>query len=234
MANKGNRKKQKRISYHGKVRIFRKDNIWTYSTNAGAHPKDMAVSLGLLLRDVLHFAENTREVKYILRNKNVLVNTRKYNDYKYPLGLFDIIEFKDINKTYKLLLDDNGFVKLKELEKKDLKTITRMCRVVGKNILDSKKIQLNLDNGFNVLVNEDKYKLKDSVLLDLKTRKILSVHPFKKGAEVFIFKGPHVGKEGVLKEIIKGTVVKNEEVIVDVNGKDLRTRSDYIFVITKN
>jgi len=109
-----------------------------------------------------------------------------------------------------------------------------MCRVVGKKILDPKKIQLNLDNGFNVLVNEDKYKLKDSVLLDLKTRKILSVHPFKKGAEVFIFKGPHVGKEGVLKEIIKGTVVKNEEVIVDVNGKDLRTRSDYIFVITKN
>ena len=70
MANKGNSNRQKRISYAGKARINRKEHCWTFVLNL-VHAKNESVSFGLIIRDVLNLANNTK-VKYILNNKNCL------------------------------------------------------------------------------------------------------------------------------------------------------------------
>ena len=71
MAGKGNRVKQKRISYVGKARILKKEYTWTYRAFPGPHKAEESAAIGIILRDLLKLADNNKEVKYIL-NKVLL------------------------------------------------------------------------------------------------------------------------------------------------------------------
>lgn len=233
MANKGNRGHQKRISYAGKVQIMRKEHVWTFNQLPGPHAKAVGGTIGNIIRDILHFADNKREIKYILNNKTVLVNGRKVSEYRFSVGLFDIIEFKDIGKKYRILLTQKGKLLIKELAKSDM--LFRPCRVVLKKVMGKNKLQFGFNNGFSMVETFAKgkgIKVGDSVEYDITKNKFGKVLKLTEGCKVYITGGPHVSHFGVLKGIVKGNVTKSNEVTVETKEKVIKTRSKYVFVIS--
>jgi len=229
MANKSNAKKEKRLSYSGKGRILRKSDAWLFSTSPGPHAKSKSVNLGVLLRDVLKIADNAREVRYILSNKTVSVNGLKQKSANFPVGIFDIVSLEEFGKKYKVLCDDKGYFALRELGKQD--KMVRYCKIVGKTVVKKGKFQINLDNGYNFIVDKNQYKLKDAAVFDIEKKKVLEVIPFAKGSNCYVIDGPHVGNSGEIKEIVPGDIVKREEVVVKGKNGDFRTVSEYVYVI---
>ncbi len=227
MANKGNAKKQKRISYQGKGRILRKACVWTYSVAPGTHKKSQSAVLGVVLRDILKLADNSREAKYILENKTVLVNDVRKKNIRFPIGIFDVLNIVELGKKYRVLYDTKGYICLKELDKKD--KALRFCKIVDKTQITKGKVQLNLDNGFNIIVDKDNYKTNDTLLLD--NKKIVDTVKFDKGSLCYIVGGPHVSKSGKIKEILQGSVGKKEEVVIENKDGLFKTISAYVFVV---
>jgi len=233
MANKGHTNRQKRMSYAGKAQIKRKEHVWTFNQSAGTHSKGSGATLGSIIRDVLKFAENTREIKYILQNKIVLLNGKRIKDYHFPIGLFDVLEFKETGKRYRVFLTNKNKFMLKELGKTERDY--RPCRIVKKSILGKQEIQVTFDNGFNwVLPKTINAKVGDSVEFDTTKQKFNEVVALKEGSKIYIVGGPHVSKFGIFKGIVKGDVTKANEVTVESNGTTFKTREKYVFAIPED
>jgi len=89
-------------------------------------------------------------------------------------------------------------------------------------------MQLNLYDGKNICVNDKKYKVGDSVLLDFEKNEIKDHLPLQKGMTVFFTSGKHMATVGKIEDIEDTTLV------FTVGGNTYRTRKDYAFVIGKD
>ena len=164
-----------------------------------------------------------REVKILLKNKTVLVDGKKREEYRLPVGLFDVISLPEIKENYRIVLDTKGNVSVKKIEPEEASI--KPCKIVGKKTL-KQKIQLNLHDGKNILVDKEfKCKIGDSVLITLPENKIKSLLELKKDAIVYLIKGKHGGDVGTLKEI------KNQLATYQKEEKEIETSKDYLFVI---
>jgi small subunit ribosomal protein S4e len=148
----------------------------------------------IAIRDMLKFAEDKKEVKKILNAKLVLVNNKIVNDIRFALKLFDVLKLKD--KYYRLTIKNRKY-DFKEIKEKEAKE--KIVKIIGKKVCKGKKIQINLDDGRNYFTKE-KFKLGDSVLIDFKEG-IKKFIPLKEKSKVFIKKGKHLGKEGIIEKI---------------------------------
>ncbi|MCJ7638664.1 MAG: 30S ribosomal protein S4e, partial [Euryarchaeota archaeon] len=81
---------QKRISAPKSWPIAKKTHKWVVAASPGAHSRD-AVPILVVLRDLLHLADNAKEAKRILHSGNVTVNGRVVKKYKAQVGLFDVV-----------------------------------------------------------------------------------------------------------------------------------------------
>lgn len=175
----------------------------------------------IVLRDLLKVAQNKREAKRALHEKNILFNEKVIRDYKQPIMLYDIITIVPAKKNYKLNLKENGKFKIEEISEKDSKK--KIAKIIGKKILKGKKTQLNLIDGRNFL-SDIKCSINDSVLVNLKEKKIEKCLPLKEKAKIIIFAGKHAGKTGVIEKLDldkKMAKVSNKKGTINVLIKQL-------------
>jgi len=108
---------------------------------------------------------------------------------------------------------------------------SKPCKIIGKTIIKKGKLQLNLYNGKNTIVDKDSYKVGDSVIL---SEKAIKKHlKLEKGALVYLTEGKHKGVTGTLDELQHFQGLTKDRVILKVNNKKIITRKDYAFVINK-
>ena len=50
-------------------------------------------------------AKTTSEVKKVLHKRIVMVNKRVVNDYKFPVGLFDVIELVPTKESFRMVFN---------------------------------------------------------------------------------------------------------------------------------
>jgi len=175
------------------------------------------VPIFVVIRDMMNIAKNRKEVKKILKEKEVKINNKKINDNKFPVGLNDTIEID--KKYYILILGENKKLLVKEIKENSDKKI---LKVINKKSVKNNKIQVNCTNGRNYLVdNKESKKIKVgcSVIVDLKNKKIIDILPLEAGKEVLIIKGKHIGKRGIIEKIDFGKKIaeiksKNEKINV--------------------
>ena len=86
--------------------------------------------------------------------------------------------------------------------------------IIDKKTIKNKKTQLNLNDGANNL-SEIKCKINDSVLVNLKDKKIEKTLPFSKNSNVIVFAGKHAGKVGKIEEINE-----NKKMVLIGRGKE--------------
>jgi small subunit ribosomal protein S4e len=187
-----------------------------------SHNQREAIPLIVAMRDILKLVRNKKELQRIIHEKKILVNNKIIHELNYPLCLFDIITLAGLNKNYKAVISENKKIVFEEVSDKETKT--KILKVIGKKMLPSKKLQLNLMHGWNVISNE-KANAGDSVLINLEDNKIIRTIPLEKGRKAFVFKGKHAGKNGKIEEILE----RGGKKIIKITSK-----SEKINVWTKN
>ena len=161
MAKMGSRKHLKRYKAPKTWPIHPKEDTWTVKPSAGSHAIIDAIPLTLVIRDILKLADNAREAKRIINSGNVLVDGRVVKDYKFPVGLMDIIEIPKTGESYRVLLDRKGRLQLDLIEEND----SKLCKIVNKTTIKGWKTQLYLHDGNNVILDEDAYNAGDVINL---------------------------------------------------------------------
>ncbi len=180
-----------------------------------------AVPILIILRDMLGLAQNRKEVKRAIHKKNILVNGRKARDEKNILMLFDTLSIVPMKKHFRLNIDERGKFKLEEINEKEYQN--KISKILSKKTLKGRKTQLNLSDGRNFVSNV-KCNVNDSVLVNLKDKKIEKCIPLKEKSDVLVFSGKHAGKQGSVNKIkkeLKMAEIKFKEESVNVLIKQL-------------
>lgn len=221
---------QKAISSPKTFPIERKGNKWTTSPRSGPHSANECIPLGILIRDVLGYAESNKEVRKILNEDYCKIDGKICKDYKYPVGIFDSIKLK--NENYRVVPAKKGF-KLVEISQK--KRQKKICRLEDKTSIKGGKIQLNLNDGKNILLeDEPNLETGSSLVISLPELEIEDTIELKKGIKVMIVGGKNRGETAKFEKIkeVKGS--KPNRIIVKREGKEINLPEDLIFPIGEN
>ncbi|MEF8848021.1 MAG: 30S ribosomal protein S4e [Candidatus Thermoplasmatota archaeon] len=212
------------------LRLHRKEKKWTIRPSPGPHPIENSVSLGLIIRDYLSLADTKKEVKRILSNGEIFVDGTQRKDYRYPCGLMDVINIPKIKKHYRLLYDRKGKFRLMAISEMDAEW--KLSRIENKSLIKDGKIQLNLHDGHNKIVEQDKYKTGDVLKINFKENKIIDVFSFEKGKVALIIGGKHIGEIADIKDV--EIVRSSHSNLVRLEGKnEFSTIKKHVFTVGK-
>ena len=110
----------------------------------------------------------------------------------------------------------------------------KLCKITGKSMISKGKIQLNLNDSRNILVDKDQYKTGDTVKISLPDQKLTETLKLEKGATCYVSHGKHSGEIATLDKIIEREGSKAADVELSYQKEKIITRKDYLFVVDKN
>ena len=209
--------------------IKRKGIKWVAKPTPGPHKMAEAIPLIIVLRDILKITSTLKETKYVLKNKDVLLNQNSVADPKCSVGLFDTISIPKLNKSYRTIFTSNGKINFIEISESEAQKLP--LKIKSKKTLPKGKVQLNFTNGWNRIVDKDGYKTNDVLLWDLNTQKIIKHIPFKKGIQVYIISGEHTGELATIQDLLPLRGVLKKERLASLKLKDTtcETRIEKLF-----
>jgi len=215
---------QKRISAPKSWPIAKKTSHWVVAPSPGTHSRE-AVPILVVLRDMLHLADNAKEAKRILHNGTVTVNGRVVKKHKAHVGMFDV--FETAGKSYRMLPNPRGKYELTHIEGEEAKR--KLVRIDDITVVRGGKLQYNLHDGTNVLIKE-KYSTGDSLVFSLPDYRVVERHERKPGNKVVIVGGKHSGETGTIVELRKMASSRPNMVRIERDGVQFETIDDYVFV----
>ncbi|MDR0439141.1 MAG: 30S ribosomal protein S4e [Methanocalculaceae archaeon] len=221
----------KRITAPNAWRIARKESKYVVSTAHGPH-NACALPIGIWIRDHMHFAQNIKEVKKILHDRNVVLNGNVVTDEHIGIDVFDIISFPKIAKHYMIFVDAKGRHTEYEISADAAKI--QLVKIANKITLTGGKTQINLTTGAN-FIGDNSYKGKDSLVIGLvdDNRFVVQQHfSFAIGNTAVVIGGQHTMKTGKITEIlIQQSSLPNRVILEGVNGEKFETIEDYVYMI---
>lgn len=234
MASHGSARHLKRQNLSVRTGLPRKGSLWVKKTSAGKHSARESMPLLLLLRDKLSLAETSRQAKKLLSAGDVLIDGFRASALDAPVGLMDLISISKLSKTWRLVVE-KGKMQAKEVSG-DKASKVKYCRIIGKTLVGKGKVQLNLHDSRNLIIEkeEDRFKVGDTILVSVPKQELKGFLKMEKGAECLVFKGRHAGKVGTLQEILDREGSKPADARLSSDGKELVTLKDYLFVIDKD
>ena len=203
--------------------IERKKTVWI-TKPLSPHPIEFCLPINIILRDILKITRNTRETKKLLINSEIMVDNRRVKNYRYGVGLFDRLFFKETGECYTIIITKRKKLKVIKL---DTEKFVKPLKIKRKVVIKKGKIQLTFHDG-RTMIADNSLKVHDSILLDLEKKKILRHLPLTKGAIVYIIKGKYTGCIGTFEE----RMIKNKRFgIVKIDDKKVEIPLSSIFVI---
>lgn len=230
MAKKGNPTKQKRLSVAPVRHLKRKGDVWTIRQNPGGFTRKTSVPLGFVVRDMLGLAQTLREAKQIIVKGMVHVDATARADYRFPVGIFDLVSIPSMKKQYRLVLDAKGRLIAPEVNTdmagaKPLKVV-RKTRTKGNTII------VQTQDGYTYKNVDKAVKVDDSVMISVKDTNEVSQHlKLDKGSHVFIVGGTHVGEVAKVAEVVPGTMKRDKLVSLVEGDEKFQTNVRNVMVV---
>ncbi len=231
MAKKGESKITKRLAAGKAMHVKRKENKFITRGSRGPHSATSSVPLTVAIRDLLKLADTAREVKAMLNEGRVLVDGKVVKDYRFPVGFMDVIAFPSVNKYYRVLYDEHGRLKPREIDAKN--SVFKLCRIQNKTVIGKEQIQVNLHDGKNILYDK-KCATGDVVKVELPSLRVMSSYPLTEGSLVYVIGGKHAGEVAKIKTVTDGTIMRKPLAVLEKGEKTFETRKDYVFVLGVN
>ena len=207
--------------------------VWTVRPNPGPHPLEKCLPLAIIVRDVLRYAKTLKEARYIIGQGMIKVDGRVRRDYKYPVGLMDVVEIVPTGEVYRMVPHPVKFMTLIPIPKEEAKF--KLCRIEDKTTIKGGKIQLNLHDGRNHIVEPEeakKYRTLDTIQLTIPEQSIINHIPIQLGSFVIVIDGRNVGKVGTIVEVIQTFKRRKAIVTIETPKKEIvRTILDYVMPI---
>jgi small subunit ribosomal protein S4e len=215
-----------------------KENKFTIRPSPGPHPLNFCIPLGIILRDILKYALTLSEVKKILSQRKVMVDGKIRTDYKFPVGLMDVIHIIPSGEYFRVLPHPVKVLALSRIPPEEASY--KLVRIIGKRTVKGGHIQLNFHDGrCHVIKLEDpfnhniSYKIYDAMKITLPDAKIVEYIPLDKDVLVSIVGGSNIGKYGKVLEPPK-TRNPKQLVKVTLNGTEKDIILKYVFPIGKD
>src|SRR3989344_6113815 len=98
----------KRIAAHKAWPIKRKGMKFVAKSSPGPHSLETGIPLSILLKEVLNYAGTTREIKKIISMNDIKIDGKSRKDLKFPVGIFDTIEFANSNEGFRVVFNRRG------------------------------------------------------------------------------------------------------------------------------
>jgi len=192
--------------------------------NPGPHKIDHQIPIVVFLRDIVGIAKTTKEVKFILHNKDCLVDGRYCYDEKRPVGLLDVVSLPKLNKYFRVMINTKNKLCAISISEKEAKT--KISRISGKTSLKKGISQVNTSDSRNFRVDNAKdYAVGDSLLVTLPEQSISQHFVLKEGNVILLNAGSHVGVTGIVEKIDKDVItVKSDDIT-------FKTKKAYAIVI---
>ncbi|MBI3026806.1 30S ribosomal protein S4e [Candidatus Woesearchaeota archaeon] len=189
----------------------------------GPHSLNTGMPLDTFLKEIFCYANTTREAKKILNAGEVKIDGKTRKDFRHPVGIFDIFEFTGTKEFFRVMLNRKGKLNLIKIGKEE--SALKPCKIINK-IMTNGKLQLNLFDGRNVLVDKNSYKVGDTILLSLPEQKISKHLKLDKKSTVFLTGGRHIGEIGTIENVFGDKVIYKDE-----QGNLIETSKKYAFVV---
>lgn len=217
MAKRGGTRHQKRVAAPKAILIHgRKEAVWLLHASPGPHSTHAAVTLGVLLRDILGVAKTLRESKKILSQRAVFVDGRVRTNPRFPVGLMDVVEFPTAAQAYRIVVDHHGRLVPKSIPSGEKNH--KLVRVINKYVVRNGQSALALHDG-KTIRGEGKVHVGDSIRIQLPDPKLQEVIPLAPGTSCLVREGKHAGTIAQLKELIRRKEGKEKEARL-VHGKE--------------
>lgn len=188
----------------------------------GSHPISMGLPLVVILRDILGYVKTAREAKKLVLNEEILVDGTRTKDIRRTVGLFDLLSIPKIKENYRIYIKNGKIALQKNSEEK-----VKPCKIIGKTLVNG-RVQLNLHDGNNILA-DNSYKVNDTLVLEIPSKKILHHFKLDKGSIVYITGGKHLGDIGTVNSISDNNIIcKNND------GQLFIMPKAYAFVLGKD
>jgi small subunit ribosomal protein S4e len=195
--------------------------------------------LAVVLRDILGFAKTRKEAKTIVSQGRIRVDGNVTLTDTFPVGLFDVISVPDVDKSFCVVPSAKGLV-LQPITKENAEF--KLCRIEDKNIVKGGHVQLNLNDGSNVLLKvadpknpqEDVYETLNTVKVSLPEKQILERIEIKEKNFAVITGGKNIGKYGKIVDLEKAEGKRRRSAIVtieDEKGSRYQTILDFVFAV---
>ena len=189
----------------------------------GPHSLETGVPLNVLLKEVLNYASTTREVKKILNTSDIKIDGKVRKNFRFPVGVFDVIEFTSINEYFRVILNRKGKLDLIKIKKDESQL--KPCKITGKTMVRG-KLQLNLFDGKNIFIDNIACKTGDTFLLLTPEYKITKHLKLDKNSTIFLTGGKHIGEVGNVADIAGNKIIYRDD-----KGELIETSKKYAFVI---
>ncbi len=241
MARKGAKRHLKRLATPTSWYVERKTYKWAVRPRPGPHSLENSIPLIYIVRDYLHYARHAREARKILNEGKILVDGKVRRDYKFPVGIMDVISIPETGENYRVLPNRIGKLILHPIEGEEVHL--KPLRIRNKRMVKGANIQLNFHDGTNHLIRlespldpkKDEFKTSYTVLMRVPERSIEEVIPFEIGAYVFVTQGKNVFRRGKIVEVRSFPMGWPDVVTIeDDNGELFDTLKEYAFVVGKD
>jgi small subunit ribosomal protein S4e len=222
-------KHMKRMTIPRSWPLPRKTHTWILRPSAGPHPIEYSLPLLVIIRDILGYCKNRKEGMNIINSRHVMVDGKVVTNEKHPVGLMDVLSLPKAKDHFRVVLDDNGKLRLVKISDKEAKW--KLARIESKTTLKNGRTQLNLHDGRNMLLDSDKYNTGDVLKIEIPGQKILATYPFKEGSIALMVGGQHVGETATIEKYVK---VRNPKANIVHFREGFSTVWKHVFVIGKD
>ncbi|AFA38429.1 Ribosomal protein S4E [Pyrobaculum oguniense TE7] len=206
--------------------------VWVVKPSPGPHSFAYSLPLAIVIRDVLRYAKTLREARYIVSRGYIKVDGVVRKDYRFPVGLMDVIEIVPTGEVYRVVPDQDRYYNLLSIPSSEASL--KLLRVEGKTTVNGGRLQLHFHDGRNLITSPDmgaKIKTFDTILYDLENKSIKTHIPMKLGVMAVVTHGSNVGFSGKLYEIV-WTLKRRQSVVGLKKGEEVRrTILDYIMAV---
>lgn len=219
------------------LKISKKEYKWTVRVNPGPHPLSKSIPLAIILRDYLNLALTLREAKKIISDGKVAVDGVIRRDYRFPIGLMDIISIPEA-KLYYLMAPDRARYMVPIAITED-QSKYKLVRILNKTAVKGGKIQLNLEDGRNILISREesnKYPTLATLKIEIPSQNILAAYPLAENMYGIIIGGKNIGVHGKIVKIRRAAykVRKYSVVTIQTQNETYETNLENVMVIGEN
>ena len=215
----------KRINAPKTWNIQRRGIVYISRGNPGSMEARLTMPIVNVLKYMLQLVKTVKEVKYLLKTEEILVNGKKVNDHEHPVCFTDILSLPKTNAHYRMLLGSDGMLCLVPISAEEASY--KILKIIGKGFVKG-KLQFRLMDGRNIFFEKPHYKVHDSLLIKLPEHIVKEHLKCEKGMLVLLYKGKHMGKIGTLEDI------KGDIVTVKTGADVYETKKEYIMVVGKD
>jgi small subunit ribosomal protein S4e len=225
---------QKRLSVPDTWPVERKTEMFTVKADAGPHG-DAGVPLLILLRDVLGYVDSRKEARYALEQDAIVINGDTVTDEERPVGMFDILAFREREEYYRVFPDEGGRLSLTPIDEDAAGS--KLGKIIRKQHVPGGDIQVTLHDGQTLLVEDaSAHSVGDSLVVGNEDDEIVAHFEYEEGALATAVDGQHAGQIGSIDEIQVTASSSSNNVLLSAHGdgEQFETVEEYIVVIDEN